>query len=146
MVSVPEAGNGDSTYVNRIAFAPDGGSCLTAHHDALIRKWDVETGRLLATLAGHAKVVWWVAFSPDGKWVASGSLDRTVRIWEAATGVEICRLTGHDAGVRDGAWGPGGRTLAAAAGSEVRVWSLRPDRPARAAIWRLCGTTWRRTL
>jgi WD domain, G-beta repeat len=74
-------------------------------------------------------VVWSAMFSADGKWVASGSLDRTVRVWEAATGVEVCRLTGHDAGVRDGAWGPGGRTLAAAAGAEVLLWSLRPHDP-----------------
>jgi WD40 repeat protein len=137
--TVPEGGYGDSTYVNRIAFAPDSGSFLTAHHDALIRRWDTETGKLLGTLDGHTRVVCWATFSPDGKWVASGSLDRTVRVWEAATGVEVCRLTGHDASVYDGAWGRGGRTLAAAAGSEVLVWSLRPDDPEpppdRASLW-----------
>jgi WD40 repeat protein len=124
--AVGDVGHGDSAHVNRITFAPDGRTFLTAHHDATIRRWDIDTGKQVAVLKGHVEVVWWARFSPDGKWIASGSVDRTVRIWEAATGTEVCRLTDHDHWVGDGAWLSGGRAFVSTGGPEALLWDLRP--------------------
>lgn len=139
-VNVEELVGPGPRYVNSIAFEPNGHTFLTAHHDATIRRWDTDTGKLLATLSGHAEVVWPAQFSPDGKWIASGSIDRTVRIWEAASGVEVCRLTGHDSSrVLDGSWGPAGRTIVTSSGSEAVLWDLRPTDLVRSsnhsALW-----------
>ncbi len=41
-----------------------------------MRLWDVQTGELLRTLAGHTDGVRSVAFSPDGRMIASGSGQR----------------------------------------------------------------------
>ena len=47
-----------------------------------MKLWDMETRETLATLEGHADVVYSVAFAPDGKTLASGSGDGTVKLWE----------------------------------------------------------------
>jgi Caspase domain/WD domain, G-beta repeat len=73
-----------------VAFAPDGRTLIEGNGDwednAAI--WDVETGKRLHTLHGHAKVVSSVAYSPDSKHVITGGQDGTGRIWNAATGAQ----------------------------------------------------------
>jgi WD40 repeat protein/beta-lactamase regulating signal transducer with metallopeptidase domain len=67
--AIPEVGS----TVFAVAYSPDGKLLATAHDDKTIRLWDTATGRLRATLQGHAERVWAVSFSPDGKTLASAS-------------------------------------------------------------------------
>jgi hypothetical protein len=46
-----------------------------------VRLWEVVTGQLRATLAGHAGEVSALAFAPDGRVLASGSVDTTILTW-----------------------------------------------------------------
>jgi WD40 repeat protein len=71
-----------------VAFSPDGKILATESWDKTIKLWDVATGTMLRTLAGHTDSVRSVAFSPDGKILASGSWDGTILLWdvEAALG------------------------------------------------------------
>lgn len=52
--------------------------------DVLVKVFEVETGRLLATNRGHHGIVHCVRFAPDGKSYASGADDATIRIWDFA--------------------------------------------------------------
>ena len=53
----------------------------TVHEDGTVKLFDTETGKQLATLKGHAKVVLAVAFAPDGKTIATAGSDGTVKRW-----------------------------------------------------------------
>ncbi|QLE42135.1 protein kinase [Nostoc sp. C052] len=74
--------------------------------DNTIKLWDINTGKEIRTLTGHANWVNSVAFSPDGKFLASGSADCTIKLWQVGTGIEIQTLTGHSDAVSSVAYCP----------------------------------------
>ena len=71
--------------------------------------WDVDSGKLTATLKGHIDAA---SFSPDGRAVATGGEDREVRLWSASDGRPTATWTGYPGRVAALAFSPDGRTLA----------------------------------
>jgi WD40 repeat protein len=53
--------------------------------------WDLEPGRAVATLAGHADRVAACAVTPDGRRVVSASHDKPHKVWDLET--RACLLT-----------------------------------------------------
>jgi WD40 repeat protein len=74
-----------------LAFSPDGSLLAAGCVDGRVRLWDVLTGDLLVTLAGHPQSPWVrVAFSPDGTLLGSGGWDGTFWVWSVP---DCCRLS-----------------------------------------------------
>lgn len=57
-----------------------------------IKIYEISSGKLLHTLAGHFDDVKSLAFSPDGKILLSGSVDTQLKIWNLTTGKEAASL------------------------------------------------------
>jgi WD40 repeat protein len=99
----------------KIAFAPDGHSVVTA--DAILRRWDVDSGTSLypdAAALGHVAPVRRVFFTPDGKRLVSVGEDDTIRLWDVAAAKLI-----HT--INFGAWSRDGGT------TNHNGWALTPD-------------------
>ena len=71
-----------------------GGLLASGSDDKTVRVWEVESGRLVRTLAGHTDYVFALAGLPGGL-VASGSGENTVRVWEVESGRLVRMLAGH---------------------------------------------------
>jgi WD40 repeat protein len=71
---------GNFSFVNLVAFSPNGKHVVSGSRDNTIRLRDAFTGALQQTLKGHFSFVNSMAFSPNGKHVVSGSRDNTVRL------------------------------------------------------------------
>ena len=80
-------------------------------HDNTIRVWDLQTGKEILTLHGHASGVTSLALSGDGKRLCSGSWDKTIKVWDLQTGKEALTLRGHTSGVTGLALSADGKRL-----------------------------------
>ena len=117
-----------SVWAEGLYFDPSGAHIATAGVLGLGEIWDVESGRKMATLAGHKGAVNEVAFNPEGSVIATASTDGTVRLWDPESGVQVLALRGHETAVWDLAFSPDGSKLASASpDGTVRVWALDLD-------------------
>lgn len=80
------------------AFNADGSRFATGGADRSIRLYDTESGKLLATLAGHGAAVTGIAFLPNDRLASSGG-DKLVKLWDAKAGKPIRDLAGHTSAV-----------------------------------------------
>ena len=88
-------------WVRKLVPAPDGMRFVTVGDDMRVKVWDAETGKPLASLAGHAartpqgylSALYAAAVSPDGKHAASGDRAGFIRVWDLTAGktaAEFC--------------------------------------------------------
>lgn len=94
-----------------LAFSPDGRS-VAASSPAVVRVWDVSTGRTRHSFTGHPDPQG-VAFGPDGRTLAAVGLGGQVRVWDLATGRTRTSRDSRIAGSAV-ALGPDGQTYAVA--------------------------------
>ncbi len=118
--------------VNTVAISPDGSRRLSGGDDDTLIVWNIQTGSLIRTLAGHSGRVRSVAFLPDGTHALSGADDDTLILWDLSTGEPIRTLTGHEDDVfavavsDDGQWAlSGGRDQV------LILWDLQTGQPIR---------------
>lgn len=119
MVRVLE-GHQDS--VNAVAALPDG-RVISGSSDKTLCVWDVDFGRLLATLRGHQDPVTAVAVLSDSS-VISGSSDHTLRVWDINSGHTLATLQGHLDSVCAVAVLPDGRVISGSCDNTLRVWDI----------------------
>ena len=113
----------DTGFVRAVAFAPNSRT-LASGGGGAIRLWQVDSGRLEATLKGHAGFVRAVAFAPDGKILASASSNE-IRLWDVDSGQIKTTLEGHTGEVESLVFTADGRTLASGGGDyTIRLWDV----------------------
>jgi len=117
---------GHSSMVTSVCYSSDGKYLASASLDDTIKLWEVETGRLLRTLAGHTNDVCSVCYSPDGKYLASGSDDYTIKLWEVKTGECVQTLIGHTENVTSVCYSPDGKYLASGSNDNtIKLWEVK---------------------
>jgi WD40 repeat protein/uncharacterized caspase-like protein len=82
-----------------VVFSPDNQTIVTGGGDANnnINFWNVATGELSKSFAGHTKDINSLAFSSDGRTLASASDDSSVKLWDVASGVARQTLAENNA-------------------------------------------------
>lgn len=108
----------------------------TGSNDSTIKIWDLATGKLKLTLAGHVMTVRDVAISKRHPYLFSASEDKKVKCWDLEKNMAIRDYHGHLSGVHTVDIHPT-LDLIATAGrdSVVRLWDIR----SRVSVMTLVG-------
>jgi WD40 repeat protein len=106
------------------AVSPDGKLVATGSWDHSAKIWDVDTGRAVHKLEGHAGYVNSVEFSPDGTELLTASDDGTARLWNVQTGQPTgVVFKGHTARVLSATFSrDGSRILTTSGDKTARLW------------------------
>lgn len=123
---------------NCAAASTDGKRVVSGGGNGCLHFWDLESGRCLNTLRGHAATfpgqsaeVYSVSISPDSRWAASASEDRTLRVWDLASGECVRLFRGHPYfRFTSVCLSPDGRRVVGSSDDQtIRVWDLNDDAP-----------------
>jgi len=114
--------------INSVAMAPDGDSITTVDSKAVIKLWDVATGKPLKVINNPQYDLLRVDFSPDGKLIAiTGEFknkEPIAELCDAATGQIIASLNVHSRHINSAVFSPDGKTLAIGEDHEVKLWDV----------------------
>ncbi|MBL9136058.1 MAG: protein kinase [Verrucomicrobiales bacterium] len=127
--------------VKVVAFTPDGRSVLAPRNQVSLRGafviavWDVETGKVRATLPSdptqveHTGMISCVEASPDGRYLATGSWDHSIQLWDLAVHQHQASLQGHRNEVWAAEFTPNSQFLATGAkDGGIHLWPLNASR------------------
>jgi hypothetical protein len=106
-----------------LVFSRNGKSLASAGQDAILRIWEVATGKEDRQFGIYETAVQALAWSPDAKLLVSGGHDGSLSFWDVASGNDLRQVQGHPGGVLTLAFTPDGATLlSAGADNVVRLW------------------------
>ncbi len=114
---------GHNSWVQDVAFGPDGQQLASASDDGTLRVWPLAGGVDPIVLHGRDDPVYGVAFSSNGQRVVSTGQDAIVHVWDPIGGPALVMLRGHQGPTIGVAFSSDGQQLASAgADGTVRVW------------------------
>ncbi|MCG9128055.1 PD40 domain-containing protein [Candidatus Poribacteria bacterium] len=117
--------NGHIPDVQNIVFCPDGKTLASGGKDEVIRLWDVDSGELKHTFAGHALSIDFLKYSYDGKMIVSYGGDNNICAWNVESGELLHIISDVEDGVSDLDLADDGETLATAnSNGLIQTWNI----------------------
>jgi WD40 repeat protein len=118
---VLQARKADTKLIMSVCYSPNGRVLFSASGDGELKRWDVESGKLIWEKAVES--VQRIRISPDGKQLALALTGGDLLLYDAGTGALIKTLKGHNAPGRGVAYSPTSRVLASCSyDGTVRLW------------------------
>jgi WD40 repeat protein len=100
---------GSDSWINSLAFLPDGKTLVSSSDREAIFIWDVVTGKQVRRLANPCS---YLALAPDGKTLACADDFSVIRILDVASGEQLHQLEGFKEKIHALAFSPNGAILA----------------------------------
>ena len=113
-----------SMFAPSVAFSPNN-QVLASVYDKSINLYDLSSGELLHSLAGHFAAVESISYDSKGETLISASADKTLKLWSVSTGSLITTIKGHSDAVRAVAISPLNDVIASgSADKTIQFWKI----------------------
>jgi RNA polymerase sigma factor (sigma-70 family) len=125
--------NRTESGATRLAFTPDGRRLVTAHHDGIIRIWDVTSGKPVSEIKSQAPLLA-LAVAPDGRRIAVGTGIPVggIVVWDLAAENKVWQIHADKNRVTSLAFSPDGKHLASGDDVSVRLRDVATGKEVRA--------------
>ena len=111
--------------VTSVAFSDNASILASGGYDKMVRLWDVSTGKLIDTLAGHQYAVLKVEFSPSGDILVSGGSNGNIYYWDLKTGNPIRTIAVHTDRIENISFSKTGDKLVSSDADDIiRLWDV----------------------
>ncbi len=124
---------GHTSYVNAVAYSPDGNTVATGSTDKIARLWDTKNSRQIKTFIGHTDCVYTIAFSPNGQFILTGSWDSTARLWNIQSG-KMLKLFDNKEAIFALAFTPDGKQILTNSGNTIKLWNIQKGKVVKTFI------------
>ena len=116
----------NTSYVQTVAFSPDGSHFISGSQDGKLILWDFATTKPVGDpLPAPSSSFLSVAFSPDGKLIAAATTGLQILLWDASTRQPIGNFSGHGDTVTCVAFSPDGKKLVSGSVDKtIRIWDV----------------------
>lgn len=116
----------NTSYVQTVAFSPDGSRFISGSQDGKLILWDFATAKPVGDpLPAPSSSFLSAAFSPDGKLIAAATTGIQLFLWDASTGQPIGIYSGHGDTVTCVAFSPDGKKLVSGSVDKtIRIWDV----------------------
>ncbi|MBN1621887.1 MAG: WD40 repeat domain-containing protein [Endomicrobiales bacterium] len=116
---------GSPNKICSLAISYDSKYLLAGFDDNTIQLWELETGKEMGTLEGHASWVLALAISHDNRYIASGSKDTKIKLWDAYKWGLVHTFDNSSKNIRCITFSPDGKYLLSGGDDAyIRVWEL----------------------
>jgi WD40 repeat protein len=116
---------GHTNSIYDLDISPDGKKIISASADNSAKIWDLVSGKMLANLKIHSKIVNLATFSPDGKKIITASDDNTLIFWNASTGEHISTWDKNISSLQSVEFSKDGtRLLTSSLDSTAKIWDV----------------------
>jgi len=118
------------SWVESMAFSPDGKILASGHEDGTIRLWDVASGKKVGQWQAHEKEISAIAFRDQKGHLATAGEDKLIHVWDLASKKRLHSFKGHSDRIPSLSWQSGSDVLISAGwDTTARVWELPKSDP-----------------
>mgnify|MGYP006287805395 CR=1 FL=1 len=128
---IPDAHQG---YVTAVSISADNKYAISGSGagDETVKIWDVTSGTIVHSFAGHSGSIYSVAISSDNRYAISGSSDKTIILWDLHHGQLKKKFLGHNDSVTCVSFSADNKfILSGSADTAIKIWDIETGENSR---------------
>jgi pSer/pThr/pTyr-binding forkhead associated (FHA) protein len=119
----------DIDKIQCLAISNDNKFIVTGGSDKLVKLWNVEKEKEIASFVGHKMAINAVSFSDDNKFIVTGGSDKLVKLWNVEEEKEIASFVGHKMAINAVSFSGDNKSIVTGGSDKlVKLWNVEEEK------------------